>query len=412
MRILHTADWHIGQTLNDWGREVEHRIWFEALSDLIVREDVDVMIVAGDIFDGINPSGEAQSLLYSSLRTFKDRQPRLRTVLTSGNHDPSGRLQAPAPILEGLDVHVVASLSRRGDDIDVTRIMIPLKDRQGKVVAQVCAIPFLRASDLPGLTFATSGGGEVGVVAAARRLHATIADEAFRIAGDVPIIAMGHLHCRGAAEDEGQSADRGILIGGEHALPSDVFPEVFSYVALGHIHRPQTLAGGRVRYCGSAFPLSAAEIGYDHGVTIIELEDGSLSHRHVSVPRPSGFHRIPETGAIRIEDLPAAIEAIARPELEPDQRPFVQVVIEATGPASVLQADAEDLILASAVRQAGCIVRSVARETEVKSERDVLSLAEIDPETLFRASFVKENGTEPEERHISAFRDALSAEEV
>lgn len=89
MRILHTADWHIGQTLNGWTREQEHRAFLENLRDLIVTERIDALLIAGDVFDGINPSGDAQRQLYEAIAGFHSANPRLQIVMTAGNHDPA-----------------------------------------------------------------------------------------------------------------------------------------------------------------------------------------------------------------------------------------------------------------------------------------------------------------------------------
>ncbi|MFW8584120.1 exonuclease subunit SbcD [Rhizobium beringeri] len=97
MRILHTADWHIGQTLNGWSREYEHGAFFESVRDVIVTERIDVLLIAGDVFDGINPSGEAQRLLYAAIAGFFAVNPKLQIVMTAGNHDPAQRLRRPRP---------------------------------------------------------------------------------------------------------------------------------------------------------------------------------------------------------------------------------------------------------------------------------------------------------------------------
>lgn len=406
MRILHSADWHIGQTLNGWARDAEHEVWFDRLADTIEDEKVDVLLVAGDIYDVINPSGASQRLLYETLKRLKDRRPNLVTIITSGNHDPIGRLDAPKTILEILDVHVVANLRRQEGEIDHAAHMIPLPDDSGKVQAWVCAIPFLRAADLPGLSFSQETGRGSPIVDAARRLHARFAEVAEETAGGLPVIAMGHLHCQGGSESEG--AERHILIGNEHALPTDVFPESFSYVALGHLHRPQSHGDGRVRYSGSCFPLSAAEAGYDHGATLIELENGSLQMRHVSIPRPSAMLRFPLQGTM---SFPEFEEALAAAELDPsvpkDLQPFVYVNLEATGPAAVLLTDAERLLASHPVRIAGIRVRKSSEQGEAPR---LTSLTETTPEQLFRLTFEKVNGVAPQDRHVAAFREAMQGE--
>jgi exonuclease SbcD len=409
MRILHTADWHIGQTLNGWTREAEHTQWLDTLSDVIVEQEIDVMIVAGDVYDGINPSGDSQRILYRALRRCKERRPNITIIKTSGNHDPAGRLEAPSPILESLDVHVVATVRRNGDEIDVAQHMIPLPGRDGEAVAWVCAIPFLRAADLPGLSFAANEGRGSPIVEAARRFHLAIARGAREIAGDLPIIAMGHLHCHGASESssEAGSAERRILIGGEHALPEDVFPEAFDYVALGHLHRPQTLGGGRIRYSGSCFPLSAAEMTYEHGVTIIDLDEDGLRHTHHTIARPAQVLRLPEPGAGPMS-LELFEEKLGELDLDPDLpknlQPFIYVSLEATGPALVLLAEAEKLLDTMPLRTAGLRVRRVSTEEERPAP---VSLQDTTPEELFRQAFIKANVTDPEEHHIAAFREAL-----
>lgn len=408
MRLLHTADWHLNQTLNGWSRDAEHEVWLAALADVIAEEEVDALLVAGDVFDIINPSGEAQRLFYRALRAFRERRPGLVTIISGGNHDPAGRLEAPGAVLESLDVHVIATVRRTANGLDARAHMVPLPAPGGEIGAWVCAIPFLRAADLPGLTFTAGEDRGSPIVAATRRFHAEMAQAAAAIAGDLPLIAMGHLHCQGAAESEG--AERRILIGGEHAVPEDVFPDAFHYVALGHLHRPQTLGGGRIRYAGSCFPLSAAEIGYEHGVTIVDVEPDGIRHRHRAIASPARVIRFPENdftgnGAMALADFEKALAALdVEPETPADLRPLVYVTLEATGPAATILADAERLLAQAPVRPAGIRVRRAA-ETGAGLTLPVASLAETTPESLFRQAYVDANGVAPDDSHIAAFRD-------
>ncbi|NVO24306.1 exonuclease SbcCD subunit D [Donghicola mangrovi] len=407
MKILHTADWHLGQTLNGWSREAEHALWFEHLRDVLVEEKVDAMIVAGDIYDGINPSGDTQRLLYQSLRSIKSACPALRIVMTSGNHDPVARLEAPAAILEELDVHVIATVRRKNGKVDGAAHMIPLLDSTGQVRAYACAIPFLRSADLPGLSFDETHDGSP-IVEAARRFHADLAAQAVKIASGLPIIAVGHLHCHGATESDG--VERRILIGGEHAIPEDVFPQAFDYVALGHLHRPQNLDHGRIRYSGSPFPLSASEAGYEHGVTILEVMPEGLDIRHRPLPRPAEMLRFPAVGAMEIEKFTAVIKDFTVPEDLPSSLyPLVYVEIEATGPAAPLMEQAQKLLASAPVRTAG--IRILRAVETVDAPAPMLTLSETDPEALFRSSFETVNGTSPSIEHIAAFREAMTGED-
>lgn len=404
MRVLHTADWHIGQTLNGWSRDLEHAAWFDALARVIVEREIDVLLIAGDVYDGINPSGRSQHLLYSALRRFKDARPSLVTVMTSGNHDPVGRLEAPSAVLEALDVHVVGTLRRSADEIDVAHHMIPLPDATGEIRAWACAVPFLRAADLPGLSFSVNESRTSPIVDAARRLHLEMARSARDHAGDLPVIAMGHLHCHGATESDG--AERRILIGGEHAVPENVFPEDLDYVALGHLHRPQSLDGGRIRYAGSCFPLSAAEIAYDHGVTVIDIDEDGLRHEHVPIDRPVEMIRLPERGAMSFEDFELALDGIEVDEgLPSGLHPFIYVNLEADGPASVLMTEAEKLLSGRDLRIANIRVRRDAAREEGPAP---ISLRDTTPEDLFIDAFLRVTGVPADDAHVAAFREAVA----
>ncbi|MFD0857562.1 exonuclease subunit SbcD [Roseovarius aquimarinus] len=403
MRIIHTADWHLGHSLNGWGREDEHRVFFRRLADVIEAERADILLVAGDIFDSSNPSGEVQRLLYEALADFRRRRPNLVTVISGGNHDPAQRLEAPMPVLRALGVHVVATVQRREGRIDVARHLVPVNGPDGTPALYILAIPFLRASDLGG-----HGAFEDGVSGAARRFYAEITEQAAEIAGDLPIIATSHLHCAGGLESEG--AERRILIGGAHALPPAVFPERLAYVALGHLHGQQTLKGGRVRYSGACFPLSASEIRHDHGVTLIEIDKGEAVHRHVSIPRPAEVLRIPASGTAALADLPAALDAAAPDEEMPmGLRPIVYLELAPTDAASILMTDAARLVAERGLRLGGARVHR-ASAPDAPEAPPVASLSETDPETLFAAAFEATNGIAPEPRHLDAFRDILAGE--
>ena len=397
MRILHTADWHIGQTLSGFGREAEHRAFLDHLGTLIVDLHIDALLIAGDVFDGTNPSGEAQRLLYSALARFLLLKPGLTVVMIAGNHDPAARLEAPEAMLRALGVHVVGTVHP-----DITHHLIPLSDATG-VRAHVLAIPFLRAADLPGLTLGAVGGAESAVVTATRALHCDLTKAALAHSQGLPLIAMGHLTCAGAQASDG--AERHILIGGEHAVPPDIYPADIAYVALGHLHKPQDLDNRRVRYSGAPFPLSASEIGYDHGVTLIEIAE-TLTHRHIPLPRPVPCLRLPARGAATLSDLPALLAALnLSPDCPPELRPFVHVTLTPDRPASQLRAEAEALLDAHPLRVASLVID---RPAPALPDLAPPSLAETSPLALFIQAFETAHGLPPDARHLAAFADAMA----
>lgn len=405
MRALHTADWHLGHCLNGWGREDEHQVFLNELADIIETQKVDLLIIAGDVFDSVNPSGDAQRLFYAALAEFRRRCPRLMVVISGGNHDPAHRLEAPQDVLAALDVHVLGTVHRRDGRILIEDHLVPVIGDGGDAVAYVLAIPFLRAADLTGLSFATEDDRGSPVIEAARRFYAEITEAAAKIAGGLPIIATSHLHCAGGTESEG--AERRILIGGAHAIPVDVFPPRLTYVALGHLHGPQNLAGGRVRYSGSCFPLSAAEIRYSHGVTLLEVEGDRVRTEHLPMGRPAPVLRLPGVGTLSVSDLDAALAALdLDPGVQVGLQPLVYVELEATNAAAVIMAEACRILATHPVRTAGVRVRRP--ETAARETVPVISLTETSPEALFGRAYLDKNGIGPEERHLMAFREAMA----
>jgi exonuclease SbcD len=413
MRALHTADWHIGQTLNGWSREAEHALFLSRLADVLEDEAIDLLLVAGDVFDSSNPSGESQRLLYRALAAFKRRRPGLVTVISGGNHDPALRLEAPSDLFASLDIHAIGTVRRNGAAVDVGAHLVPVRGPDGQVAVLVLAIPFLRAGDLPGLGLGS--GDDPGIAAAVRAFHDGLVAEAEVIAGDLPLIATGHLHCAGGLESEG--AERSILIGGSHAVPPDVFPPRLDYVALGHLHGPQALDGGRVRYAGSAFPLSASELRHRHGVTILDIGGPGaggrrITARHHPIPWPAPVLRLPATGTLALDALPQALAAplAGLPEVsDPDLRPLVYVELAAgTDAPAITLSRAEALLRAAPVRTAGLRIHRDLPEAAPEAAGGP-SLQDIRPEDLFVRAFTRRHGIAPGDRHLAAFRDVAGA---
>ncbi|PSC06622.1 exonuclease sbcCD subunit D [Alsobacter soli] len=401
MRILHTADWHIGQTLNGWTREAEHGAFLARLPELVDAHGADALVVAGDVFDGVNPSAEATRMLYEALVGLHQRRPRLTTIMVAGNHDPAGRLEAPSALLEGIGVRVVGVMHRRDGAIDLDRHLVPLRDRDGEVRAHVLAIPYLRAADLPGLGQADEEPGSP-VVRATRRLYAEAVEAARKRIGGAPLVATGHLHCAGGLESDG--AERRILVGGEHAAPPDIFPDDVAYVALGHLHRPQHVGRETVRYSGSPFPLSATELPYDHGVSLVELRPDGAHCEHIRVARPVPCLRLPQRGSLTAAELPGAVAALGLdPACPREGQPFAHVVVRPDGPAAGLAGEVERALETLPLRCAGVKIDWPARTAAEEAPPAPVSLADCDPGDLFDRAFEAAHGAPPGPEHRAAF---------
>ncbi len=264
MRILHTADWHIGQRLHERQRTDEHEQFLDWLLEKIQEHQVELLLVSGDIFDTALPSSESTNLYYRFLyRLFSETD--AYTVITAGNHDSPRHLEAPREFLEMGRIYVVGTAD------EPTKCVVSLPPDDPRVA--VAAVPFLSESDLRHLSYET----EVERNERYReRFKALYADCVSLMPAELPKILMGHLFVEGGQVGD---SERNVQIGGATATHVSDFPKDVSYVALGHLHRPQTIKGADypVRYSGSPMPLRFNETGYRKVVYLLELsEDGTL----------------------------------------------------------------------------------------------------------------------------------------
>ena len=257
MRLVHTSDWHLGQRLHDRSRDFEHRQFLDWLIELLWQKQADALVIAGDVFDSANPPAEAQRAYYEFLATCRRRLPELDVVVLGGNHDSPTRLDAPADILRAVRIHVVGGLPPEGE---LQRAVIPLHRRGGEIAAWLVAVPYLRPTDLPSLlttelAVATGDAAADALAQAARweqagtqlldRVRAIYA-QLFATAQDrrqpgQALLAAGH--CFLAQTQTSVDSERKIQLGNKLPLPVDLFPPAVAYVALGHLHLAQRVAG-------------------------------------------------------------------------------------------------------------------------------------------------------------------------
>lgn len=408
MRIIHTADWHIGQTLAGFEREHEHAAVLAELARVAEERAADAMIVAGDVFEHQNPSGEAQRLFYETLVALKRARPAMSIVVTAGNHDAPGRLEAPSALLRGMGVSVVGSVRRRERRIDAARHLVPLGDAGGDIAAHVLAVSYPTAACLPPFGSLDAAEGVSPVAEATRALYGELMQESGAGRDGLPLIVTGHLHVAGALESEG--AERRILVGGQHAVPAAVFPSEACYVALGHLHKAQAIGRETIRYSGSLLPLSATELGYRHGVSLVTVGEGPTAVEHIPLSRPVPFLRLPETGDMRLDELADRLAALALPaDLPRERQPFVQVRLARDGIAPGFRAEVDRIAEGFPVRVVD-IKLAPLPEHDAGTERvAVQRLAELQPADIFVRAFQRHHGALPEAAHLDVFHRAAAA---
>ncbi len=282
-RVLHTADWHLGKLLGDLSREKEHERFLSFLLELIGSAEVDVLIVAGDVFDSSNPPQSALTRYYNFLSRLSHSS-SCSVVVVAGNHDSPALIEAPKRILGPLRVHVVGAVP---EDTGEAVFALPDKETPNLVVA---AIPFLRDRDVrTGQSGQSAAEIQKSLVDGIQRRYDEAATAAAALAKQpgekaLPILATGHLTVTGSSTSD---SEREIHVGGLGSFGGDRFPEAFSYVALGHLHRPQAAGGEeRVRYSGSPIALSFSETKDKKAVQIIDYKGAELiSSQSVLIPK-------------------------------------------------------------------------------------------------------------------------------
>lgn len=310
MKLLHTADWHLGKLLNDQSRDEEHRLFLEWLLGVVKDEKIDAILVAGDIFDTANPPQSALQRYYdfvSHLFAKSDCQ----LILIAGNHDSAAQLEAPKQVLHSLKTHVVGFLpDDPGDRI------LHLPNAENPEVA-IALIPFLRDRDLR-LGRAGESADEIRSQLA-EGISARYAETAKALGNDCPAIATGHLTVVGSKTSD---SERDIHIGGLGSVTPGHFPEAFDYVALGHLHRPQADETGRIRYSGSPIALSFSEAKDWKEVRILDIVDGRLEQTSLPIPVFRKLAQLRTTTA----DLEKSLGDFS--EKSGDLRTWVELIVE------------------------------------------------------------------------------------
>lgn len=288
MKVLHTSDWHLGQSFFTKTRKDEHQAFLSWLVEQVATLGVDLVIVAGDIFDTSTPPSYARELYNQFIVQLQKTECQL--LVLGGNHDSVSVLNESRQLLAQLNTQVIASTALPAD-----QQVVEVHNRQGEVAALVCAIPFVRPKDV-----LHSQAGETGVQkrqalgeaisAHYHDIYQRAVDKKQQLGLDIPILATGHLTALGVSTSD---SVRDIYIGTLEGFAADGFPPA-DYIALGHIHRPQKVAKqDHIRYSGSPIPLSFDELGTSKQVVLVEFEQGrrvSVDTLQVPLFQPMAVH--------------------------------------------------------------------------------------------------------------------------
>ncbi len=283
LRLLHTSDWHIGRTLYGRKRYEEFEAFLTWLAETIQQNEIDALLVAGDVFDTSAPSNRAQELYYRFLCRMAASSCR-HVVVVAGNHDSPSFLNAPKELLKALDVHVIGSASEAPEDE-----VLVLRNEQDAPELIVCAVPYLRDRDIRVAEARESvENKERKLIDGIRNHYATVAALAEQkrneLGADIPIVAMGHLFTAGGQTVDGDGV-RELYVASLAHVTAGIFPTCFNYLALGHLHVPQKVNGSEtIRYSGSPLPMGFGEAKQQKSVCRVEFCSTAASVGLIDVP--------------------------------------------------------------------------------------------------------------------------------
>lgn len=284
MKILHTSDWHLGHLLYDYDRTEEHRDFLSQLADIVREEKPDVMVVSGDVFHYSNPSVSSQRLFTDALLAIHEACPAMQTVVVAGNHDSSSRLEIAANLWHYAGVTVIGHIAKTDGAVDLERHIVEVKGAGGERKGYVVAVPHVFPQNFPALS------DDIAREDRQRLFFQTLLDRvAEHNTEELPVVLMAHLAVTGSNVTGHDESRRGM-----EYTELRMMGEGYDYLALGHIHCPQTLSGGHARYCGTPIAVSFDET-YPHSVSIVEIA------AHGSIP---AVRTIPVTTSWPLKVIP------------------------------------------------------------------------------------------------------------
>ena len=384
MKILHTADWHLGAYLGNYSRVEEQAAFLRQLCDIVSENGVDMVIVAGDIYDSSNPPAAAEALFYSAMAQLSEM--KVPVVVVAGNHDSAERLGALVPMVNELGVFIFA----RPECIEIN-----IKGQP----AIIAAMPFISEKRLNEAIF--TGGDEIDMQ---KEFSAKIAGLFAKLTAnfrqDAVNIAVGHFHIAGGTQSKG--TERDIQLGGVFAVrPADM--PAADYIAMGHLHRAQAIKCGLdgtyvAHYAGSPLPYSLSERGQPKSVNIVDIAPGEVAQVErifLNCPKP-----------IEIWTVSTAMEAIGKCRESTQSRGYKYIVI--TDEPAISAYDIKEMRGLTA----GIVSIELLAKKQATAEFSAEGLQVLEPREEFANFYAKGKGFAPSEHIIEIFDEILSDEEM
>ncbi|MGB3344152.1 MAG: exonuclease subunit SbcD [Aequorivita sp.] len=395
MKILHTSDWHIGKQLLKYDLSEDLELFFDWLIDYIKTQNIDVLLVSGDIFDQANPSQAAYKQYYDLLKKLINLDCKI--ILTGGNHDSAAVLNAPAELLKAFDISVIG-----GATDEMTDMFIKVEKNNERIV--VAAIPFLKDRDIrksvAGETYATK---IEQIKSGLRTYFSNVNIHYSEHHAEEVFVLMGHLYVQGSELSE---SERDIQIGNQAGVEADMFEGIPHYVALGHIHKPQIVSLEKnIHYCGSPIPLSFSEKEDCKQINVITIENNQLANVEI-VPIPK--HR----NLVTFEGSSQEVEEKLNSYSEETTLTSLAEIIVNEGNESLERRQAFEELINSQPNPRIEIVKSRLNfKSKIRGASDAFAVgtdvADVTPMQMFEKKLELQSGLENTDELKNAFREIL-----
>ncbi len=278
MKILHTADWHLGKYIEGASRLEEQAMFLEDFVKIVKKEDVDLVLIAGDVYDQPNPPSKAESMFYETLKAISEGGKRL-TVVIAGNHDNPDRLVAAGPLAKEHGILMFGLPKTKIETGQYGQHEVTYSEEGlvevllGGERAVIGAVAYPSEKRLNEALYQVEDEDGQRAQSYGERLKTYFDQLARHYRTDSINLLVSHLF---AMATELTGSERGIQLGGSYMISPECFPSEAQYIALGHVHKPQVVPGtkGRARYSGSPIHYNKKEINFDKKCLLIEVEAG------------------------------------------------------------------------------------------------------------------------------------------
>lgn len=402
MRILHTADWHLGKNLEGYSRLQEQEAFLQDFIKIVEEQNIDLIIIAGDVYDTSNPPAAAEKLFYDTLKKLSANGKRL-TLVIAGNHDNPERLVAAGPLAMEHGIIMLGTpktIVQKGkygkhEVVDAGEGYVEIKINGEHAV--ILAVPYPSEKRLNEVLYHDMEDAEERAVTYGERIKQLFKELSVHYRKDTINLVTSHLYTMGSEEG---GSERSIQLGGSYIVSGDCFPEEAQYVALGHVHKPQIVPGTnkRVRYSGSPLHYNKKEVSYTKKCFVVEVkpqQEATVEEIELPVYKP-----------IEVWKCNSIEEAIEKCEVEKDRAVYVYLEIETD------RYIREDEIKQMKTSKADILEILPKIKGQDEEEEALQQLTKQSFEDIFKAFYKKERGTEVEAEVLEVLLNLVGEEDI